>query len=85
MAGGCDAEQLARVAKRERVGRPLAYIARAGFAYDAPNREFWSKLLKLLGEQHPVTDGILPHWSRFVSQTGVTRSGGGSVQWLHRQ
>jgi hypothetical protein len=85
LAGGCDAEQLARVAKRERVGRALAYIARAGDTYDASNGEFWSKLIDLLGEQHPVMEGILPHWSRFVSQTGVTRSGGGSVQWLHRQ
>ena len=85
LSGGCDVELLARVAKRERVGRPLAYIAKAGGTYDESNREFWSTLLNLLGEQHPVREGVLPHWSRFVSQTGVTRSGGGSVQWLHRQ
>jgi hypothetical protein len=83
LAGGCDAEQLARVARRERVGRPLAYIAKAARTHDAANEEFWGSLLDLLGEQQPVAEGILPHWSRFVSQTGVTRSGGGSVQWLH--
>jgi hypothetical protein len=85
LAGDCNVAQLARVAKRERVGRPLAYIARAGSTYDTSKKDFWSELLGLLGEQSPVPDGILPHWSRFVSQTGVTRFGGGSVQWLHRQ
>jgi hypothetical protein len=85
LAGGCNAEQLAKVARRERVGRPLAYIAKAGGTYDVSNGEFWSKLLDLLGAQHPIREGVMPHWSRFVSQTGVTRSGGGSVQWLHPQ
>jgi hypothetical protein len=85
LAGGCDVVQLARVAKRERVGCPLAYIAKAGGVYDTSNRGFWKELLDLLGEQHPVMEGVLPHWSRFVSQTGVTRSCGESVQWLHRQ
>ena len=85
LAGSCDIEQLASVARRERVGRPLAYIARAGIDYDSSNREFWNGLLDRLGEQPPVTEGILPHWSRFVSQTGVTRFGDGSIQWLHRQ
>jgi hypothetical protein len=85
LAGSCEVEQLVRVAKRERVSRPLAYIAKAGRTHDAVQKAFWSKLLKCLGEQSPVADGILPHWSRFVSQTGVTSSGGGSVQWLHRQ
>lgn len=85
LAGSCDAESLVRVAKRERVGRPLAYIANAGRTHDLSHKEFWVEVMGLLGEQSPITDGILPHWSRFVSQTGVTRSGGGSVQWLHCQ
>ncbi len=85
LAGRCDVEQLARVARRERVSRPLAYIAKAGSDHDLAQKNFWSKLLNCLGEQSPVADGILPHWSRFVSQTGVTKSGGGSVQWLHCQ
>jgi len=85
LAGDCDPHQLANVARRERVARPLAYIAKVAKTHDAANTDFWTKLLVLLGEQHPVVEGILPHWSRFVSQTGVTRSGGGSVQWLHRQ
>lgn len=85
LAGRCNAQQLARVARRERVARPLAYIARSGSVHDSLHKDFWDGLLVLLGEQPPVADGILPHWSRFVSQTGVTRNGGGSVQWLHCQ
>jgi hypothetical protein len=85
LAGSCDATQLARVARRERVGRPLAYIAKAGLVHDSQRKDFWNELLRGLGEQLPVVDGVLPHWSRFVSQTGVTRFGGGNVQWLHRQ
>jgi hypothetical protein len=39
--------------------------------------------LRLLGEVPPVAGGRLPHWSRFVLQTGITRHGPGSVRWLH--
>jgi hypothetical protein len=85
LAGRCDVEKLAHVAERERVGRPLAYIAKAAVDHDTLNKEYWNELLARLGEQTPVAEGILPHWSRFVSQTGVTRFGGGSVQWLHCQ
>ena len=85
LACECDAERLVRVARRERVGRSLAYIARAGIVHDLSNKEFWRTLLAGLGEQPPIIDGVLPHWSRFVSQTGVTRYGGGEVQWLHCQ
>lgn len=85
LAGRCNAEQLASVAKRERVGRVLAYIAEAGIAHDLTHKKYWDQLRGLLGQQLPVADGILPHWSRFVSQTGVTRNGGGNVQWLHCQ
>ena len=85
LACECAADRLAHVAKRERVGRSLAYIARAGIVHDPSNEVFWKTLLAGLGEQPPVSEGVLPHWSRFVSQTGVTRYGGGEVQWLHCQ
>ena len=85
LAGRCNVEQLANVAKRERVSRVLAYIAAAGCVHDPAHKDYWERLKVLLGQQPPVADGILPHWSRFVSQTGVTRKGGGSVQWLHCQ
>jgi hypothetical protein len=83
LAGKCDAKSLALVARRERIGRSLAYIADAACKYDARNKGFWAKLLDYLGDQAPVPDGIMPHWSRFVSQTGVTRGGKGSITWLN--
>jgi hypothetical protein len=85
LASRCDIFLLSEIAKRERVSRPLAYIAKAGSTHDPLRKDFWDKLLELLGAQKPVADGILPHWSRFVSQTGVTRNGGGDVRWLHCQ
>jgi hypothetical protein len=85
MASRCDGRLLSLVAKRERISRQLAYIAKAGSDHDSSRREFWTSLLDQLGKLRPVAEGILPHWSRFVSQTGVTRSGPGTVQWLHCQ
>jgi hypothetical protein len=78
----CDAKRLAFVARRERVGRSLAYIANAALKHDATSNGFWRDLLDCLGEQAPVPDGIMPHWSRFVSQTGVTRDGQETIKWL---
>jgi hypothetical protein len=83
LAGSCNVETLAFVAKCERIERPLSYIAIAGAKYDPEHRIFWTELSERLGEQALVADGILPHWSRFVSQTGVTRNGGGVITWLH--
>jgi hypothetical protein len=83
LISACDAKLLAFVARRERVERPLAHIATAALEHDAGNKEYWTKLLACLGEQPLIPEGIMPHWSRFVSQTGVTRDGEGSVKWLN--
>lgn len=85
LAGRCELEHLVRVAQRERVARVLSYISDAGIAHDPEHKEFWMRLRMLLGTQDFIAEGILPHWSRFVSQTGVTRKGGGNVPWLHCQ
>jgi hypothetical protein len=69
-----DIARLAGLARRERCGRTLAYIARAGFAYDAAGGVFWGELLTALGVQAPVAPGVLPHWSRFVVLQGVDRN-----------
>jgi len=78
----CEAKSLAMVARRERVERSLAYIVKAACKYDTNRAGFWMQLLDYLGEQAPIPDGIMPHWSRFVSQTGVTKNGQGSISWL---
>lgn len=85
LSGSCEARNLAIVARRERIERSLSYIANAASKYDAANRDFWKQLLDYLGKQAPIPDGIMPHWSRFVSQTGITRGGQGSITWLTSQ
>ncbi len=60
----------------------MAYIADAGSKYDEENREYWLTLRHSLGDQRPIPEGALPHWSRFVLQTGTTRNGEGRIQWL---
>ncbi len=78
----CDSVRLARLAERERVKRTLAYIVDAGCAQDPENAEYRKNLRQLLGATRPVPPGRLPHWTRFVAQTGVTRQGPGRTVWL---
>jgi hypothetical protein len=79
----CDLGRLSRLARRERISRPLAHIARAGAAHDSGQAARWQELLQLLGSPLPVPSGRLPHWSRFVSHSGTTRSGTPHTDWLH--
>ncbi|MDI1249516.1 MAG: hypothetical protein PSV13_11685 [Lacunisphaera sp.] len=79
----CDLHRLSLIARRERVSRPLAHIARAGVAHDSGQAARWLQLLQLLGSPPPVPSGRLPHWSRFVSHSGTTRLGIPHTDWLH--
>lgn len=79
----CDFHRLGRLARQERVERVLGHIARAGITHDEAHADRWRELLESLGHPAPVAPGRLPHWSRFVSQSGVTRQGGSRVDWLH--
>lgn len=79
----CDLPRLAALARRERVQRPLAHIVRAGLEHDSPHQARWRELLNLLGHPQPAPAGRLPHWSRFVSHSGITRQGGPRTDWLH--
>ena len=79
----CDLRRLSLIARRERVSRPLAHIARAGAAHDTGQTARWQSLLRLLRSPPPVSSGRLPHWSRFVSHSGITRHGGPRTDWLH--
>ena len=79
-----DAPKLARLAVMERVEPTLLHIAAvaARFAPEAPP---WSYLLHHLPQRLACPPDALPHWSRFVSQTGVTSFGGGpDIKWLRR-
>ena len=80
-----DVIRLTRLAEMERVEPVLLHIAEAA-ARVAPAQEPWAWLRRHLPRRRKVRTGDLPHWSRFVSQTGVTAFGGGPrIDWLCRQ
>jgi hypothetical protein len=80
-----DAARVARLAKMERVDATLAHIASVAEKF-APDSQPWADLRRLLRPRGTYKLDALPHWSRFVSQTGVTAGGGApSIQWLRRR
>jgi hypothetical protein len=78
-------QRLARIAVMERVEPVLLYIAEVAARF-APGLEPWSHLLRGLPKRFSAPPDALPHWSRFVSQTGVTPFGQGpDIKWLRRR
>ncbi len=76
-------ESIARLALRERCGTVVRHIACCGREVE-PENPFWEKLLGLLpaGQSVPQPD-VLPHPTRFVAMTGITRKGVGTLnQWI---
>jgi hypothetical protein len=79
-----NATELARLAEMERAEPILLHIAEAA-ARVAPTEEPWRWLRTHLPRRRRVRSEGLPHWSRFVSQSGVTVFGGGPrIDWLCR-
>jgi hypothetical protein len=80
-----DPTRLARLAVMERVEPVLLYIAGVAARF-APEAQPWAYLLQHLPERLPCPANALPHWSRFVSQTGLTSPRGGpDIKWLRRR
>ena len=81
-ATGNDVETLAHLAVTERCLVAARYIATAALRFE-PDNDFWPQLLERLPEAPPPKDGIMPHPTRFVSMTGITRAGIGPVAiWI---
>lgn len=81
-APGNDFTRLAWLATQERCGTVVAYVARAGRKFE-PANVFWGQLLALLPTTTSVKEGVLPHETRFVAMTGLTRRGIETVvQWI---
>ena len=78
-----DVRKLARLAAMERCEPVLAHIADAAARF-APTIEPWASLRPMLRRRKTPPEDALPHWSRFVSMTGVTEKGGPQVDWLMR-
>jgi hypothetical protein len=69
----------------ERVEPVLLHIAAIAARF-APEAQPWSYLREQLPRRLSYSPDALPHWSRFVSQTGVTPFGRGSnIKWLSRR
>jgi hypothetical protein len=80
-----DTPRLARLAVMERVEPVLLHIAAIAARF-APGAQPWSYLLRHLPQRLSCPPDALPHWSRFVSQTGVTSfAGGPDIKWLWRR
>lgn len=81
-AANIDPQRLAWLARLERSEAVLRYVAECGARYE-PENEFWRKLLALLPAPTRVPSGVLPHPTRFIAMTGITRRGVETViEWI---
>lgn len=81
-AEGNHPEKLAKLATAEGSAAVIAYIARSALQFE-PTNPFWQRLIDVLPEAPVPPDGVMPHPTRFVSMTGLTRVGRGRlVVWL---
>jgi hypothetical protein len=84
-ARGNDPRKLVRLARMERAEAVVRELAEVGRSVEPTNR-FWSCLLEGLPNRSRVPSGILPHPTRFVAMTGITREGRGiRTQWIRPQ
>lgn len=81
-ATGNRPEELARLAEWERCAATMRYIAESGSRFE-PSNPFWNRLLDLLPKTPAPKPGVLPHPTRFVAMTGITREGVQTVvEWI---
>lgn len=84
MASGVriDPQRLVWLARLERSEAVLRYVAECGARYE-PENEFWRSVLASLPAPGAVPSGVLPHPTRFVAMTGITRRGVETViEWI---
>ena len=81
-ASGNSPERIAGLALEERSEQLVRYVAEAGHRFE-PANPFWNCLLALLPVTEPPDSSVVPHPTRFVAMTGITRRGVGIVtQWI---
>lgn len=82
-AQGNSPARIARLAIQERSEQVVSYIAQCGRQVE-PENDFWDKLLaQLPNPTYQPGPDVLPHVTRFVAMTGVTRRGKETVmQWV---
>lgn len=80
----CNPDRLAALAIRERSAPIVRYIAEHGHATE-PDNDTWLRILAILPESRPIKPGVMPHPSRFRTETGIQRSFGShldKIRWL---
>lgn len=65
--------EVARLAAMERCGATVRHIAEAAVTGDQAHAAFWHDVLAALPATPPLRRGVLPHASRFMSQSGWGR------------
>jgi hypothetical protein len=81
-AEGNKPDCIVRLAKLEGCEAIVRYIAEAGHKYE-PENLYWSKLLAMIPHLSLSRSGVVPHPTRFVTMTGITRRGVDTViQWI---
>jgi hypothetical protein len=78
-----NAAHLCRLAVQERCEPVLLHIAEVAKKY-APEQEPWTFLREHLRPRRVPRTDALPHWTRLVSHTGITREGPPRTDWLCR-
>jgi hypothetical protein len=77
-----DPHLIAYLAKIERSERIVRYVAQAGQRFE-PNNGYWRDLLNLLPVTPAPDSSVVPHPTRFVAMTGITRGKVETVtQWI---
>jgi len=77
-----DPEKIARLAKYERSESVVRYVAEAGRRFE-PDNKFWERLLSLLPVTLAPKSSVVPHPTRFVAMTGITRQGVETItEWI---
>ncbi len=81
-AEGNDPAKVAHLARLERAESIVRYVATAGKHFE-PENPFWLALLALLPQGPPPKSSVVPHPTRFVAMTGITRRGVETVtEWI---
>jgi hypothetical protein len=81
-AAGVSASKILNLARQERCEMVVRHIALQARMVE-PENMFWRTLLDGLPESQPVRTDVLPHLTRLVAMSGVTREGRGPLmQWI---
>jgi hypothetical protein len=79
---GISASRILHLARMERCEAIVRHIAMSGAKVE-PASPFWKFLLENLPECTPPNPDVLPHISRFVAMSGITRYGKQNfMQWI---